>query len=117
MPLDDFGMAHKGEPGPYGQPYPGTPSYPSYQVVPTNTLAILALIFAFVFPLAGLVLGHVARGQIRVSGEQGDVLAIIALWISYALLAVSVAVCGFYGLLAVWSIEQSATSTITGVPV
>ncbi len=116
VPPDDFQMAHKGGHGPYGQPYPGA-GYPGYQVVPTNTLAILALIFAFLFPLAGIVLGHVARGQIRVSGEQGDVLAIVALWISYALLALSVAVCGFYGLLAVWSIDQSAASTITGVPV
>ena len=107
VPPDSFGPAHKGAPGPYGQPYPGAAGYPAYQVVPTNTLAILALVFAFVFPLAGIVMAHVARGQMRMSGEQGDVLAIVALWVGYALLAVTVAVCGFYGLVAFWAIEGS----------
>jgi hypothetical protein len=45
-------------------------------VRPTNTLAILALVFAFVFAPAGLVLGLVARKQIRETGEQGDGLAL-----------------------------------------
>jgi hypothetical protein len=62
----------------YGQP-PGYPppgyGYPAYRR-PTNTLAILALVMAFVFAPAGLVLGIVARKQIRQSGEEGDGLAL-----------------------------------------
>ena len=43
---------------------------------PTNTMAILALVLAFVFAPAGLILGIVARKQIRQTGEDGDGLAL-----------------------------------------
>lgn len=49
----------------------------------TNTLAILSLIFVFVFPLIGVILGHIARSQIRRSGERGKGLAFAALIIGY----------------------------------
>jgi hypothetical protein len=95
-----------GSPGPYGQPgygqpghaqgayaqpgyappgyappgYPppgyGPPGYPPVYVRPTNTMAILALVMAFVFAPAGLILGIVARKQIRETGEDGDGLAL-----------------------------------------
>ncbi len=39
-------------------------------------MAILALVMAFVFAPAGLVLGIVARKQIRQTGEEGDGLAL-----------------------------------------
>jgi hypothetical protein len=85
-----------GAPGPYGQPaypqpqygppgypppgYPppgyGAPGYPPVYVRPTNTMAILALVMAFVFAPAGLILGIVARKQIRETGEDGDGLAL-----------------------------------------
>jgi hypothetical protein len=77
---------------PYGQPaygpppgYGGPPGYgvPGYGFPPgygyprpTNTLAILSLVMAFVFSPVGLVLGIVARRQIRQTGEQGDGLAL-----------------------------------------
>ncbi|MGR6967756.1 DUF4190 domain-containing protein [Geodermatophilus sp. URMC 61] len=75
-----------GVPPPYGQPAYGPP--PGYGVPgygpppgygyprPTNTLAILSLVMAFVFSPVGLVLGIVARRQIRQTGEQGDGLAL-----------------------------------------
>ena len=90
-----------GAPGPYGQPgypqplygppgyppqgyppqgYPppgyGAPGFPPVYVRPTNTMAILALVMAFVFAPAGLILGIVARKQIRETGEDGDGLAL-----------------------------------------
>jgi hypothetical protein len=43
---------------------------------PTNTLAILALVFSFVFAPAGFVMGILARKQIRRTGEEGDGLAL-----------------------------------------
>lgn len=71
--------------GPYGPPPPGTPpgapygpayGYPYPPVrQPTNTLAILALVFAFVFAPAAIVMGAVARRQIQRSGEDGRGLA------------------------------------------
>jgi hypothetical protein len=39
-------------------------------------MAILALVLAFVFAPAGLVVGIVARKQIRRTGEDGDGLAL-----------------------------------------
>jgi hypothetical protein len=65
--------------GPPGYPPPGygpPPGYPSAYPRPTNTMAILALVMAFVFAPAGLVLGIVARRQIRETGEDGDGLAL-----------------------------------------
>jgi hypothetical protein len=69
-----------GQPGhaPPGYPPPGygPPGYPPVYVRPTNTMAILALVMAFVFAPAGLILGIVARKQIRETGEDGDGLAL-----------------------------------------
>jgi hypothetical protein len=39
-------------------------------------MAILALVFAFVFAPAGLILGIMARKQIRETREEGDGLAL-----------------------------------------
>jgi hypothetical protein len=54
----------------------------------TNALAIAALVAAFFMPLAAIVLGHVALGQIARSGEQGRGLAIAGLVLGYAAIAV-----------------------------
>ena len=60
--------------GPQGGPY--QPGYPYPPMPPsTNTLAILALVFAFVFAPAAIVMGVIARKQIRRTGEQGMGLA------------------------------------------
>ena len=77
------GQPAYGQPA-YGQTAPGygTPGYgppPGYApqwARPTNTMAILSLVLAFVFAPAGLVLGIIARKQIRRTGEQGDGLAL-----------------------------------------
>ncbi|MFD2090767.1 DUF4190 domain-containing protein [Blastococcus deserti] len=66
------GHGHPGYP-PAGY---GPPGYPPVYGRPTNTMAILALVLAFVFPPAGLVLGIVARRQIRQTGEDGEGLAL-----------------------------------------
>ncbi len=66
------GHGHPGYP-PAGY---GPPGYPPAYGRPTNTMAILALVLAFVFPPAGLVLGIVARRQIRQTGEDGEGLAL-----------------------------------------
>jgi uncharacterized protein DUF4190 len=62
--------------GPPGYPPPGYGHLPGAYRRPTNTLAILALVMAFVFAPAGLVLGIAARRQIRQTGEEGDGLAL-----------------------------------------
>ncbi len=50
---------------------------------PTNVLAIIALVAAFVFPLAGIVVGHIALGQIKKTGEAGHGLALAGTVLGY----------------------------------
>ena len=50
----------------------------------TNTLAIIALVMAFVIPLIGIILGFIALGKIKKSGEKGKGLAIAAIIIPIA---------------------------------
>jgi len=60
----------------YGPP-PGWGPPPMYVVRrPTNSTAVLALVFGFVFPPVGLGLGISARRQIRRTREEGDGLAL-----------------------------------------
>ena len=71
-------------PGPHAHVPPGfpPPGYPPPGYLyrrPTNTMAIMALVLAFVFAPVGLVLGVVARRQIRETGEEGDGLALAAI--------------------------------------
>ncbi|MBP2413142.1 hypothetical protein JOF48_001941 [Arthrobacter stackebrandtii] len=91
------------ETSPYGaqkpgmqQPYYGVPPYDAPAPGGTNTLAILSLVFAFVFNIAGIVLGHMALKQISQTNEQGRGLAVAGLVISYISLAGSVL---FFGIM------------------
>ncbi|MGN9807812.1 DUF4190 domain-containing protein [Micromonospora sp. BQ11] len=59
----------------------------------TNVLAILTLVAAFVFAPAGIVLGHLAKRQIRTTGEEGGQLATWGLILSYAFTGLGLLVC------------------------
>lgn len=91
-----------GAPSWQGQPTPGYPSappvYAGRPAVPTNTLAILALISAFIAPfVVPVVLGHLSLNQIRHTREGGRGLAIAALILGYIQVA-------FWGLLIMFFI-------------
>jgi hypothetical protein len=81
----------------YGQPqYAQQPGYGTpYQAAPTGTniMAILSLVFAFVFSPAGIVLGHIAKRQLRTSGESGGGIATAGLILSYIFTALWVLGC------------------------
>ncbi|WP_320065687.1 DUF4190 domain-containing protein [Micromonospora sp. RTGN7] len=90
------------QPGQYGPP-PGYGQYgqQSGPVRGTNILAVLSLVFAFVFAPAGIVLGHVAKRQIRRTGEEGDQLATWGLILGYLFTVIGlVACCGWIALLS-----------------
>jgi hypothetical protein len=75
---------------------PSTPYGPadgpaSTQVPTTNSMAIAALVCSLLFPPLGIVFGHIARWQIRRSGEGGRGLALAALIISYVIIVLSIA--------------------------
>jgi len=76
------------------------PPPPTYVLAPpTNGVAIAALILVFVFFPIGIVLGHVARGQIKRTREGGKGLATAALVIGYLQVAVIVAVIAMAAIL------------------
>jgi len=76
----------------YQQPYQGYPP----QNMGTNTMAILALVFAFVFAPLAIVFGHMAKKQIKETGEQGEGLATAGLVMGYIFTGIWVLTCGFY---------------------
>lgn len=80
--------------GPTSWPAQQAPGYPQQayapQAAPTNTMAILSLVFAFVFGPLGLFFGIKARKQIRTTGEGGSGLALAGIIISSIGLAFTV---------------------------
>lgn len=95
-----YGQPGYGQPAPYGAPGWGPPAYPAHR--PTNTLAIVALVMAFVFSPVGIVLGVIARKQIRETGEAGDGLALAGLIIGAVFTVIAVA------LVVIWVVAFAA---------
>lgn len=90
---------------PYAQPsYPTSgyaPNTPTqgYSSPQWNTLAILSVVFLFVFMPASLALGFLALSEIKKTGERGKVLAIVSICVSgffVALLALVFLVWSFF---------------------
>ncbi|SCL18309.1 DUF4190 domain-containing protein [Micromonospora inyonensis] len=110
---------HWGEqPQPYwgGQPpYPPPPAYGPYGPAPAsgtmNVMAILSLVFAFVFAPVGILLGHMARRQIRQTHEQGEQLAFWGLIASYVITGLYLLFCCGWLSLVVWAGANSGTTT------
>jgi hypothetical protein len=71
--------------------YAGGPGYVYQPLPPNNALAIVALVCSIggltVMPIlagiAGIIMGHIAKKQIRETGERGDGMATAALWVGY----------------------------------
>ncbi len=65
------------QPEPYTAPAQPTPyTAPVGTARPYNVLSIIAIIGAFVIPLAGIIVGFIALNQIKRTGEQGHGLAL-----------------------------------------
>jgi hypothetical protein len=72
--------------------YPLEPYHPPVART-TNTMAILSLVFAFVFWPLAIVFGHAGKRQITRTGEAGGGLATAGLVIGYLWLGLTVCVC------------------------
>jgi hypothetical protein len=77
-------------PNPYGPNAYGPNPYPAYgPQTRTNAMAIASLacslggLLTCVSAPLGIVFGHIAKRQIRETGEQGDGMATAGLWIGY----------------------------------
>jgi len=108
-----WGQPSWGQPG-QGQPGWGHPGQGYYPVPQTNVLAILSLVMAFVFAPAGLVLGIIAKSQIRQTGEQGEGLATAGIVISAVFLAITVV--AFIAFFAFAATVVSHIQNNTGFP-
>jgi hypothetical protein len=98
------------QPG-YG-PQPGFPA-PGYQPQKTNTMAILGLIFAFVFSPLGIVFSAVGLRQIKQRREGGRGLAIAGLVLSIVFVLIGIAL--FAVVIAVAD-EVADQTTVSAVP-
>jgi hypothetical protein len=115
-PPPGYGPAGYGQPG-SPQAWTGTPGYGAGYGYPygppprrTNTMAVLALVFAFVFSPLGLIFGIIARRQIRQSGEEGDGLALAGAIIGGVFTALYVAgILFFIVALAVVGTKEAVT--------
>jgi hypothetical protein len=100
-------------PSPYGQP-----QYPGYgPQTRTNGLAIASLVCSLagmvtcISAPVGIVLGHVAKRQIRETGEQGEGLANAGLWVGYILTVLFVLLLiGWLGII-IFAVSTGATSS------
>jgi hypothetical protein len=98
QPYQQPGQPYQQPGQPYQQPgYPPSgypPPPPTGSTGGTNVMAILALVFAFVFWPAGIVCGHIAKRQIAQRGEEGAGLATAGLVLSYVFGGLTVLCCG-----------------------
>jgi len=91
----------------YGQPTPGyEPQFPQQQK--TNTMAILGLVFAFVFTPLGLVFSAIGLSQIKQRREGGRGLALTGLILSIVFLVVGIVIAIFVFAAASEIVEKSA---------
>jgi hypothetical protein len=77
---------------PVAYPAPGY-AYPPPAPRPTNTMAILSLVFAFVFWPLAIIFGHIGKRQITRTGEAGGGLATAGLIMGYLWLGLTVCLC------------------------
>ncbi|SCG44065.1 DUF4190 domain-containing protein [Micromonospora inositola] len=103
-----------------GYPPPAYPGYGYPAPAKTNTMAIVALVLSLVgfasciTAPVGAILGHVARKQIRETGEQGEGMAkaaIIVGWILTGLLALLIAFYIVVIVIAIANGDSSSSST------
>jgi hypothetical protein len=115
MTADNFGSA---QPPPRQQYFPGQPGG---QLVgrPTNQLAIAALVCGvaqvFFWVLSGIpavILGHIARRQIRQTGENGDGMALAGLILGYIGIGLSLVLIAVVIIIVVAVHRQSGSIVI-----
>ncbi|MGX5682018.1 DUF4190 domain-containing protein [Schumannella luteola] len=82
---------------------------PAAPVAKWNVLSIVSLVTSIIgFSLVGVITGHIALSQIKKTGEQGNVLAIIGLILGY------IGLVAFIIFIIVWvGIFAAATSVQT----
>lgn len=74
---------------------------------PTNTLAVISLVTGLLcFSIISVILGHIALGQIKRTGENGATLAIIGLVLGYLQIIAGVFLVLIFGLGMFWAVSS-----------
>ncbi len=98
-------------------PPPGGPQWntppPYAPSASTNGMAIAALVCAFLFAPLAIVLGHIARGQIKRTGEGGRGLATAGLVLGYIFTLASIVIVVLTVGFAVWVVKNAPPTTST----
>ncbi|TDN45233.1 uncharacterized protein DUF4190 [Curtobacterium flaccumfaciens] len=120
--------AASGQQNPYAagpqNPYAATGYQPYAQRPKTNTLAILSIVFAFggiiIWPLvilaspAGAIMGHIALGKIKQSGEGGRGLALAGVIGGWVLTGLFILIVGLFVVLGAISGSYSSDYDYNG---
>jgi hypothetical protein len=93
---DDYPPSQATPPHPSYPPQPPYPPYPSFQAQTTSGVAIASLVlgilgFLTITAVLGIILGIVALGRVRATGQRGRGLAIAGIVVSVAWLGLLVA--------------------------
>lgn len=95
------------EPTPYAAPQPTQYSAPMGAPAKWNVLSIISLVTGILaIGLVAVICGHISLGQIKRTGEQGRVLAIIGLVLGYLWILFAI-----IGIIIYASIIAAATSS------
>ena len=87
---------------------------------PTNVMALIGFIlsvagfFTFVTAIPGVILGHIALKQIRVTREAGHGLAVAALAVGYSLIGLGILTVFFVALLVVIPVLLIGSAAVSG---
>lgn len=96
----------------YGQPGYGQPTYAAVTAEdPGQTLGIVALVMAFVFPIAGIILGVLSRNKSREAGLPDNALGKWGLILSIVFIALGVVAIVLYFVFIFVIIGVSASSS------
>jgi hypothetical protein len=99
----------------YAQPQGYPQQYAAPMAIGTNGLAIAGLICAFIVPIVGVILSHIALNQIKQTGQEGRGLAIAGLAIGYSLIGLGlIFACVYFIFIAV--LLNSAGGLTTFLP-
>ncbi|MDL5159598.1 DUF4190 domain-containing protein [Actinomycetospora termitidis] len=114
QPPVGYGYGAPVPPGPHGQP----PVVPPPQPTGTNVMAILAIVFAFLFSPLGIVFGIIGRRQTRRTGQSGRGLATTGLVLSIVFLVFGIAAVVWTTILAAQFVRgvESIPSTSPDAP-
>lgn len=110
------GYPTPGQP-PAGYPATGYPAYPYPAARRTNSLALAALVLSLVGIAScltapvGAILGHVARKQIRETGEDGEGMAKAAIIVGWILTGLMVLGILAYVAVIVFAVTQTETGS------